>query len=213
MISLPAGTLLLLYLPAVLLCIVAPGPDMLMALARGLGQGWRGGLFSALGSGCGITCHTLLVALGLTAVLQTSVLAFTAVKLLGAAYLVYLGVRAIRERSLIQPSAAAPLPMRRVFAAGLFCNLFNPKVAIFVLAFIPQFVEAAAAGAELARQIVGLGAIFAVLTVVAYAALGAAAAGIQRWLVARPRVVAGLNVGCGSALVAAGVGVLALRQR
>ena len=211
--SLPGAGQLALYLPAVLLCIASPGPDMLLALARGLGQGGRGAWVSALGTACGIACHTLLVAAGLTALLQTSLVAFTVLKLAGAAYLVWLGVKAIRERSLVQPAAAAALPLPRVFAAGLLANLLNPKVAIFVLAFIPQFVDAGAGAAALPGQIVGLGAIFALLTVLIYGGLGSSAAVIQRWLLARPRWVAGVNIGCGAALVAAGVGVLALRQR
>jgi len=211
--SLPGAGTLALYLPAVLLCIASPGPDMLLALARGLGQGARGAWVSALGTACGIGCHTLLVALGLTALLQASAPAFTVLKLLGASYLVWLGVKAWRERSLVQPAAARALPLPRVFAAGLLANLLNPKVAIFVLAFIPQFVDATAGSAALPGQIVGLGGLFAALTVLIYGSLGASAGLIQRWLLARPRWVAGINVGCGVALVAAGVGVLAMRPR
>jgi len=211
--SLPGAAALALYLPAVLLCIASPGPDMLLALARGLGQGARGAWVSALGTACGIGCHTLLVALGLTALLQASAVAFTGLKLLGAAYLMWLGVKAIREHSLVQPAAASAQPLPRVFAAGLLANLLNPKVAIFVLAFIPQFVDAAPGSAALPAQIVGLGGLFAALTVLIYGGLGTSAARIQRWLLARPRWVAGINIGCGAALLAAGAGVLALRSR
>ncbi len=210
-LSLPPTDHLLLYLPAVLLCIASPGPDMLLSVARGLGQGRLAALVSALGTGLGIACHSLLVGLGLTALLQASVLAFTVLKLAGAAYLVWLGVQAIRNRGLITLDAAQRLPLPRVFLAGWVSNLLNPKVAVFVLAFIPQFVDASAG--PVAGQIFGLGAVFAVLTVVIYAGMGASASAIRGVLVRRPQWVARLNVGAGTVLVASGLGVLALRQR
>lgn len=209
--SLPPLDHLLLYLPAVLLCIASPGPDMLLSVARGLGQGRVAALVSAFGTGTGIACHSLLVGLGLTALLQASVLAFTALKLAGAAYLVWLGVQAIRNRSLVSLNEAQRQPLPRVFLSGWVSNVLNPKVAVFVLAFIPQFVDPAAG--PVSGQIFGLGAVFAGLTVVIYAGMGASASAIRGVLLRRPHWVVRLNVGAGSVLVASGLGVLALRPR
>ena len=213
LIALPSLHLQLLYLPAVLLCIASPGPDMLLSIARGLGQGKLAAWVSATGTTCGIACHSLLVGLGLTALLQASVAAFTVLKLAGAAYLVWLGVQAIRSHSLITLDAAKQLPLPRVFLAGWMSNLLNPKVAVFVLAFIPQFVDPAAAASVARAQIFGLGAVFAGLTLLSYGGMGSAASGIRRVLLARPHWVRRLNVGAGTVLVASGLGVLALRQR
>ena len=213
LIALPPLQLQLLYLPAVLLCIASPGPDMLLSIARGLGQGTLAAWVSASGTTCGIACHSLLVGLGLTALLQASVTAFTVLKLAGAAYLVWLGVQAIRSHSLITLDAARQQSLPRVFMAGWMSNVLNPKVAVFVLAFIPQFVDPAAAPAMARAQIFGLGAVFAVLTLLAYGGMGAAASTIRRVLQLRPHWVRRLNVGAGTVLVASGLGVLALRQR
>lgn len=212
LLALPGAGSLGLYLPAVLLCIASPGPDMLLAIARGLGQGRVAALVSAAGTACGIACHSVLLGLGLTALLQASAWAFTLLKLAGAAYLVWLGVQAIRSQGLITFDAAQRRPLPRVFVAGWVANLLNPKVAVFVLAFIPQFVDTAAGPALARAQVFGLGAVFAGLTVVIYAGLGAAASAIRRLLQARPHWVRRLNLGAGGMLVAAGLGVLALRR-
>lgn len=211
--ALPDAAHLVLYLPAVLLCVFSPGPDMLLAIGRGLGQGRIAAAVSASGTACGIACHSLLVGLGLTALLQASVIGFTVLKVAGAAYLVWLGVQAIRHQGLITLDAAARLPLYRVFLAGAVANLLNPKVAVFVLAFIPQFVDAGAGPAAARAQVFGLGAIFALLTVVIYAGLGAAASVIRRVLQTRAHWVRRLNQGAGGMLVVAGLGVLALRPR
>jgi threonine/homoserine/homoserine lactone efflux protein len=186
---------------------------MLLAVGRGLGQGRRAAAASALGTAGGIACHTVLVAFGLTALLQASATAFTVLKMAGAAYLVWLGLRAIRSNALIRLAPTERQPLSHVLAAGWWANLLNPKVAVFVLAFVPQFVDAAAQPAQARAQILGLGAIFAGLTVVLYAALGAAASRLRPQLLARPAWVRGLNRGAGAVLVAAGLGVLAWRTR
>ncbi len=211
--ALPAPEALLLFLPAVGVCIASPGPDMLLAVARGLGQGPAAALVSALGTATGIACHALLVALGLTALLSASAGAFTLLKLAGAAYLVWLGVAALRQRGPVALQAAQRLPMGRVFIAGWVANLLNPKVAVFVLAFLPQFVDATAGPAQAHAQVLGLGALFALLTVAIYAALGAVAARWRHAVLARPGWTRRLNQGAGVVLVAAGLGLLALRAR
>ena len=129
-------------------------------LARSLGQGREAGLVSALGIAAGSAIHTILAAVGLSAVLMHSEAAFTAVKLGGAAYLLWLAFKALRDGG---PAAAAmnerpPAPLGRIFLEATLTNLLNPKVALFVLAFLPQFV--APEQGHVALQILLLGTIF-----------------------------------------------------
>src|SRR5215208_3087481 len=122
--------------------IITPGPDMLYVITRGVTQGRRAGMLSAIGVICGILVHTTAAALGLTLILQTSALAFLIVKTLGAAYLIYLGIKAWWEKSTFHlPASTSNVSSRRVFWQGVFSNVLNPKVAIFFLAFLPQFVD------------------------------------------------------------------------
>ena len=139
-----------------LLLNITPGPDSLLIMTRSASQGWRAGSAAALGIGAGTFLHILAAALGLSAVLSQSALAFTLVKILGAAYLLYLGVSLLwqnwRQPRPDKQSAAGKAEVseqsmrafnyRRVFFQGFWTNLLNPKVALFFLAFVPQFIEA-----------------------------------------------------------------------
>jgi threonine/homoserine/homoserine lactone efflux protein len=126
-------------------------------------QGRAAGLWSVLGISSGSIVHTLAAAFGLSAILATSAQAFLAVKLAGAAYLLYLGVRMLFERSRVEEGAAAVTPAERawdIYRAGLLTNVLNPKVALFFLAFLPQFVAPEAAGRV--APFLFLGAVFIV---------------------------------------------------
>lgn len=169
---------LALFVGAALLLNLTPGPDMLFVAGTGAARGRAAGLMAALGVGAGCLFHTLLAALGLSALLAASELAFNAVKWAGAAYLVWTGVQMLRAR----PAAtAAEAPARRSgspFWQGALTNALNPKVALFFLAFLPQFIDAGAPGQALALLM--LGTFFniggtAVNLVVALVASGAAA--------------------------------------
>jgi threonine/homoserine/homoserine lactone efflux protein len=157
---LPPWTLLAPFLAAAIALNLTPGADMTYVLARSLGQGREAGLISALGIAAGSAIHTILAAVGLSAVLMHSEAAFTAVKLGGAAYLLWLAFKALRDGG---PAAAAmnerpPAPLGRIFLEATLTNLLNPKVALFVLAFLPQFV--APEQGHVALQILLLGTIF-----------------------------------------------------
>jgi threonine/homoserine/homoserine lactone efflux protein len=148
-----------LFVLSGLLLNVTPGADTLYIVARGTTQGARAGAVAALGIGAGCIVHTLAAALGLSAILATSATAFTLVKWIGAAYLVYLGASLLASRPA--PATAAPLPPAspaRVFAQGFLTNVLNPKVALFFLAFLPQFIDADAPRKALAFLV--LGAVF-----------------------------------------------------
>jgi threonine/homoserine/homoserine lactone efflux protein len=199
------------YLAAVLLVVIAPGPDNILAISRGLSQGRAAAVLSSVGAGLGILFHTVAAALGLTLVIQASPAAFWIVKLAGAAYLLWLGYKAVSSRKLITFTPAAQQPLPRVFATGLLSNVLNPKPGLFVLAFIPQFVSSARG--SVSAQMLVYGAIFAVLTAVIFSILGCYAARLSHWLASRPRVTTGLNLGAGLAFIASGVSILALGNR
>lgn len=149
---------LLLFLAAGLALNVTPGPDMLYVATRGAGEGRRAGIASALGIGAGTLVHIALVALGLVAVLHAVPMAYVTIMLAGAAYLVYLGVRAFRAQPATAATALAPASLGSVFRQGMITNVLNPKVALFFLAFLPQFVDPARGGT--AGQVVVLGLLF-----------------------------------------------------
>jgi threonine/homoserine/homoserine lactone efflux protein len=151
-----------LFVLSGLLLNVTPGPDTLYIVGRSSTQGWRAGAVAALGIGSGALVHICAAALGLSALLAASATAFTAVKIIGAAYLVYVGISLIRTHNSSQSPAASsdntPASIRGIFFQGFLTNVLNPKVALFFLAFLPQFVASDAASKPLAFLF--LGAIF-----------------------------------------------------
>lgn len=203
--------ILLAYLLAVLLVVVAPGPDNILALSRGLSQGAAAAWWSSLGAGLGIMVHSVAAAFGLALLIQTTPWAFWVVKLLGAAYLITLGVGALRSRSLIHLSPVAHQPLPRVFVAGVLSNVLNPKPGLFVAAFIPQFCSPERG--SLATQMLVYGAIFAMLTTSLFALAGAFAARLAGGLARRPAWVSGLNLAAALTFIGAGLSVLFLDRR
>src|SRR4051812_17603433 len=137
---------------------LTPGPDTLYILGRSIAHGRRAGVASALGISVGSVCHTCAAALGLSAVLATSAWAFTIVKIAGAAYLIFLGIRALLERQhdLSLPGRFRQRGTASAFRQGILTNILNPKVALFFLAFLPQFIESNAPSKTLAFFLLGL---------------------------------------------------------
>ncbi len=149
---------LALFLAAGLALNLTPGPDMLYVAARGAGEGRQAGIASALGIGAGTLVHIALVAAGLAAVLSAVPVAYMAIRLMGAAYLVYLGVKALRAQPLAESGPLDAAPLWVIFRQGVITNVFNPKVALFFLAFLPQFVDPARGNPAL--QVIFLGLLF-----------------------------------------------------
>lgn len=137
--------------------IIAPGPDMLYVITRGIAYGCRAGILSAIGVICGILVHTTAAAFGLTLIFQTSAFAFLIVKYIGTIYLIYLGVKAWRDKNTfsLQPSFAVANP-RSLFWQGVMSNVLNPKIAVFFLAFLPQFVDRESSQVTMQMMILGL---------------------------------------------------------
>jgi threonine/homoserine/homoserine lactone efflux protein len=149
-----------LFVLSGLLLNITPGPDTLYIVGRSTSQGWRAGAVASLGIGTGALVHVCAAALGLSAILAASATAYTAVKIIGAAYLVYVGVSLIRSKSSSRSSTVAPdsrpAAMRGIFSQGFLTNVLNPKVALFFLAFLPQFVLSDAPSKPLAFLFLGM---------------------------------------------------------
>ena len=149
---------LALFMAAGLALNLTPGPDMLYVAARGAGEGRSAGIASALGIGVGTLVHIALVAAGLAAVLAAVPIAYLAIRLGGAAYLIYLGVRALLSQKSAEAAPLVPASIGTIFRQGVITNVLNPKVALFFLAFLPQFVDASRGNPAL--QVIGLGLLF-----------------------------------------------------
>ena len=149
-----------LFVLSGLLLNLTPGPDTLYIVTRSSTQGWRAGAVAALSIGVGTLVHIAAAALGLSAILAASATAFAAVKIAGAAYLLYVGISLIRSAGKDKAAAGAisvrPASMRDIFAQGFLTNVLNPKVALFFLAFLPQFVAADASSKPLAFLVLGM---------------------------------------------------------
>ena len=151
---------ILLFVVTGVLLNITPGPDMLYIIGRSTTQGWRAGAAAALGIGAGTLVHILAAVLGLSALLSTSAAAFTLVKFIGAGYLVYIGFSLILASNAIKQGTItvtpAPVDINSVFMQGFFTNVLNPKVALFFLAFVPQFIDASTPHKALAFLFLGV---------------------------------------------------------
>lgn len=199
----------LAYTLASVLIVLAPGPDIVLSIARGLSQGRLAAMLSGSGAGTGILFHTVAAAYGLALIIQTSAMAFLAIKLVGAAYLIWLGTRALLYRNFVTFAPVTRRPLHAIYLAGLMSNVLNPKIGLFVLAFIPQFVSAERGPVEV--QMMTYGAWLAVIAVVGLSIIGGFASALSNWLLRRPLVVAGINIGAGLTFVTTGLSAAAIK--
>ena len=150
-----------LFVVSGLLLNVTPGPDSLFIMARSATQGWRAGFVACWGIGSGVFVHVFAAALGLSALLATSATAFTVVKIIGAAYLAWIGIGMLRQRAgageaVVVDAAPRAISYRAIFRQGFLTNVLNPKVALFFLAFVPQFIAPDAPSKPLAFIVLGV---------------------------------------------------------
>jgi threonine/homoserine/homoserine lactone efflux protein len=202
-----------LFVAAALAVIVAPGPDNIYVLTRGVTQGREVALASAWGMCSGLLFHTTLAAVGLSAILLRSAVAFSVVRYAGAAYLIYLGLRALMSKEEFV-SSAEEAPTARLgsfFLRGLTMNLLNPKVAVFFLAFLPQFAGPATGGATLRLLVLGL--IFALLSLAVFSAIALFSGALGDRLSRNPRYTSALRWLTGSILVGLGLRLVLLERR
>ena len=199
---------LLGFIAAALVVLLIPGPAVLYVVARSLSQGRRAGLISVLGLSAGALVHAAAAAAGLSAILFTSATVFGVVKALGAGYLIYLGIRTLfTRRPTASVETSAPRSLYRLFTDGVLVSVLNPKMAVFFLAFLPQFVEPSRGPAP--HQVLLLGLIYVVLALVTDSAYAFLAGSLRGWLGGRvmqgplPRYASGvvyLGLGVGMAL-------------
>ena len=202
------GSTLLVFTGASLALLAVPGPAVIYVVTRSLDQGRTAGIVSVLGVETGTFAYALAAAAGLTGLIAASEIGFTVVKYAGAAYLVYLGVRKLLDRDEPQDTAASA--RSRLYLRGMFVQLLNPKIAIFFLAFLPQFVDSS--GGPTAIQILALGTLFTLLAVLsdgAYVLLAGAVGGwlrsgrrARRWLA---RLSGGVYIGLGVSAALSGM--------
>jgi len=194
----------LLFTVASLVLIVTPGQDMVLVMSRSIAQGAAAGVVTAAGVSVGLVGHTVLATLGLGAILRTSEWLFLALKLVGAAYLIYLGIGLLRTKAtklVVQVSAKRSL--LRLFVDGALSNISNPKIAVFYFAFLPQFVRPTAEHPTLSVFVLGL--LFAALTFLVKGPVGYFAGLLSGWLRSRPSFLTWLYRSSGAVLVALGV--------
>lgn len=175
----------LMFLLAAVVVISTPGQDMLLVMSRSITHGTRAGLATAAGVSVGLIGHTILATAGLGALLKTSEWLFTAIKLIGAAYLLYLGVQLLMTKSAqIAATASEPQSLMRQFLTGAASNITNPKIAVFYFAFLPQFVAPTATHPTLSILVLGL--VFAALTFLIKGPVAIFAGSLSVWFQTRP---------------------------
>jgi threonine/homoserine/homoserine lactone efflux protein len=200
------------FLAAAILITAAPGPDNLMVLSIGMARGRAAGV--AFGLGCALGClnHTLLAALGISALIAASPPAFTALKIAGGLYLVWLGIQAIRNARAVAPAPAGAAPMETpgaLFVRGLVANAINPKVILYFLAFLPQFVDGRRG--HVPWQIAQLGVLFTLVAVILFSAIGWFAGSIGERINRHPAIGAWLDRVAGGIFLALGLRLLVVR--
>ncbi len=203
----------LVFLAAAVLLNVSPGADHVFILTRTVAQGRLAGFLSSWGVCTGAMVHVLAAAFGISAILAASATAFTVVKLAGAAYLIWLGVRALQSKGLAlsaDPGAAPPAGAWKIYRQGVVVDLLNPKVAVFFMAFLPQFVDPALGSA--AWQMIALGAVVIAVALIWETFLIFGAGALSHRLRTQPAIARWINRASGATFIGLGV-KLAVERR
>lgn len=198
------------FLVTAIAVTASPGPDNLMVLGVSMAKGRRYGMMFGLGCALGCLSHTFLAVVGVSALIMASPTAFMALKIIGGVYLLWLGLQALRSSGQVRAVKAEVQPaMRELFVKGLVANAINPKVVMFFLAFLPQFVQPQQGSVSM--QMASLGVIFTVQAVVLFVGLGYFAGGVGQWLNKRPRAGVWLDRLAGGVFVGLGLRLLFAR--
>ena len=201
----PESSHLYLFVATALVLLLTPGPAVLYVIARSVNQGRMAGLVSVLGLEVGTLFHVGAAALGISALLLSSAVAFSVVKYLGAAYLIYLGVRKLLAREETQEDEARlrALSLRRVFWEGVVVNVLNPKTALFFFAFLPQFISPSKS--NVTAQMLFLGCLFVVLATASDGVYALLAGSVGHWLKGNRRFAKGERYFAGSVYIGLGL--------
>ena len=196
----------LLFIGASVLLVIAPGPDMAYMLTRTIVQGRRAGIIAAIGINTGAYVHVVAAVLGLSTILATSSIAFTVVKWVGAGYLVWIGIQALRAKTspiYLEDGKTKPLDERAIFWQGFLSDVLNPKVAIFFLAFLPQFVDADSPNTTMQLLLLGVScnvtAICINMVLIHFASAASAS------LRSSPKIAIWLNKAMGAVFISMGI--------
>ncbi len=174
------------FIGASLALTISPGPDNIFVITQGITCGRKAAIVTALGMCSGVSIHTTAAAFGISAIFYSSAIAFNLVKYAGAGYLLYLAFKAVKSSSPVTLASAETIPASALFRRGFIMNVLNPKVALFFLAFLPQFATPAAG--RLPMQMILLGAIFMTQAVVIFSLIGWFSGSIGRQLLSRPHI-------------------------
>jgi threonine/homoserine/homoserine lactone efflux protein len=194
---------LILFIVSSLALLIVPGPAVLYIVTRSLSQGRTAGLASMAGVNAGALTHTLAAALGLSAILVSSTLAFSVVKYAGAAYLIYLGVRQFFTKGALEDVQYGHESLWRIFSQGYLVSIFNPKLALFFFAFLPQFVDASRGSPTL--QMLTLGLLFVALAAINDGLYALLSSNMFAWLKRNPRFASRQKYVTGSVYVGLGL--------
>jgi threonine/homoserine/homoserine lactone efflux protein len=204
----PAANLLAFSVAAFLL-IILPGPSVLFVIGRSLALGRIGGLLSVLGNAIGIFTVAVLVAFGVGAIIEQSIVAFTVVKIAGGGYMIYLGIQAIRHRKQVAEHTMAAIAKRgrwRTLGEGYLVGVSNPKAVVFMIAILPQFVDHRAGNLPL--QLIILGLVFITIGLISDGVWALTAGAARDWFARSPKRIAKLSATGGVMMI--GIGVAAL---
>jgi threonine/homoserine/homoserine lactone efflux protein len=201
----------LAFLATAILLTLSPGPDNMMVLGIGMAKGRMRGMAFGLGCALGCLSHTLLAVIGVSALIAASPVAFAALKVCGGLYLAWMGFKAIRSRGAggVGRAEGATESPRTLFLRGMFANAINPKVVLFFLSFLPQFVVAQRGAANL--QIALLGITFTVQAAILFGLLGFFSGAVGAWLARRPRAGMWLDRVAGTIFIALGLRLIVAR--
>jgi len=204
---------IMFFLTTAILLILTPGPDMIYVTTRGIAQGRATALLSTVGICIGYIVHTMLAVLGLSALLQSSVIAFEIVRDAGAIYLVYLGIRTLmsKQRGFLTLGTVDPMPAGRILQQGILTSVLNPKGILFFVALLPQFVNAHRGSVPL--QMTGFGLAFTLLCLCIYGGVAYLSGIVGEKLFAQPRFATALRWLTGSVLIGLGVRLFFLKRR
>jgi threonine/homoserine/homoserine lactone efflux protein len=193
------------FLLAAVVITASPGPDNLMVLGMGISRGRKQGIVFGLGCALGCLSHTVLAVIGVSALIAASPAAFTALKVVGGLYLIWLGIQALRSRggARVESGLSGEQSLSRLFFKGVFANAINPKVVLFFLSFLPQFILPANGG--VGWQMATLGVTFTMQAAILFGLLGYFSGTIGQWLNTRPK--AGLILDRIAGIVFVGLGL------
>lgn len=203
---------ILLFIGLSWVLVITPGPDTIYVLTQGISAGKKMGLISALGVTLGIFVHTILAALGLSVILKTSAIAFIIVKIVGAAYLIYLGIKTLISKDELKITKEKKTSSRKIFTQGLISNTLNPKVALFFMAFLPQFIRTN--GTEVSPiPFLILGTIFALFVLIFLGMVGYFSGAVGQYLKTKSSISKWIKNICGSIMVLLGISLAFMNQK